>query len=104
MGMGSIGSVMSMIPGMGTNAMGAQQEQLSQARIKRFMNILDSMTQAELDGDDSLFTGVAGATRLLRVARGSGSPIMAVHDMLRTFIPFKKLFSQIQDMVRCGGY
>ena len=41
---------MSMIPGVGSNLLPQGNEKESVNRIKKFLNILDSMTSAELDG------------------------------------------------------
>lgn len=47
--MGSLSSVVSMIPGMNSNMMTKDQEKFAMARIKKFLCILDSMTEFELD-------------------------------------------------------
>ena len=45
---------MSMIPGMGTSILNKGNEKESIRRIKRFLNIMDSMTDEELDGEGKL--------------------------------------------------
>ena len=47
--MGPMSSVMSMIPGFGNDVMPKGQEKQSQAKIKRMMCLMDSMTDEELD-------------------------------------------------------
>lgn len=96
--MGPLGKIMSMIPGLGTGGMSQEQEQMSKQRIKRFMYVMDSMTQQELDGDDKYFTESHGGSRIYRIARGSGSPIQAVHELIATFVPFRKLFANMKDI------
>lgn len=96
--MGPIGKLMSMIPGLGTAGMGPEQEQMSKSKIKRYLYIMDSMNQQELDGDDSEFLSESGGSRIYRIAKGSGSPVVAVHELLATFLPFKKLFANMSDM------
>jgi len=49
--MGSISSFMSMIPGMGTGILDKNNEKESIKRIKKFLCIMDSMTQTELDSN-----------------------------------------------------
>jgi len=101
--MGPIGKIMSMIPGLGTAGMGQQQEQLSKQRIKRFMTIMDSMTQQELDGDDKLFTQTkSGPSRVHRIARGCGCSVRHVNELLHTFVPFRKLFANMKNMGGLG--
>lgn len=53
-------------------------------RIKRFMCIMDSMTDKELDSPDpKLFSfDPAPNSRVIRVAKGSGSRIQHVADLL----------------------
>lgn len=43
-----------MIPGMGTSILNKGNEKESIRRIKRFLNIMDSMTNSELDGEGQL--------------------------------------------------
>jgi len=100
--MGPIGKLMSMIPGLGTAGMGAQQEQMSKQRIKRFMTIMDSMTQTELDGDDTAFSDAKGPSRMQRIAVGAGAPVRAVHEMIATFVPFRKLFANMKGLPSMG--
>ena len=52
--MGSLSSVVSMIPGMNSNMMTKDQEKFAMARIKKFLCILDSMTESELDSGKTL--------------------------------------------------
>ena len=60
------------------------QEKQSQARMKRFMTIMDSMTDKELDSPDpKLFSyDPVPNTRVMRVARGSGSRVEQVLELL----------------------
>jgi signal recognition particle subunit SRP54 len=63
-----------MIPGAGTSLLNKNNEKESINRIKKFLNIMDSMTQQELDGPISLFT----PSRIVRLAKGSGVTIQEV--------------------------
>lgn len=104
--MGSIGKIMSMIPGLGTAGMGPEQEVMSKQRIQRFMCIMDSMAATELDNDDKIFTDKGGQTRLMRISRGSGTQPRIVHEMIATFVPFRKLFANMKgmgNMAKGGG-
>lgn len=96
--MGPIGKIMSMIPGLGGQGLGPKQEQMSQARIKSFMTIMDSMTPQELDSDDKLFTGEENFPRVRRIALGSGNSIQSVYELITTFVPFRKLFANMKNM------
>lgn len=85
--LGPINKVMEMIPGF-QNVMDQLPEGAdASARFKRFLYIMDSMNNAELDGlvsfDDS---------RVARVARGSGSSEMDVRLLLKCHKQFEKVF------------
>eukprot|EP00300_Choanocystis_sp_HF-7_P001604 c11291_g1_i2.p1 GENE.c11291_g1_i2~~c11291_g1_i2.p1 ORF type:complete len:482 (+),score=142.70 c11291_g1_i2:45-1490(+) len=75
--LGSISQLMSMIPGMGSNLIPKGKEQESQERIRKFTCILDSCTAAELDGEAKWIP-----SRIARVARGSGTSIKMVSELL----------------------
>uniref|UniRef100_A0A7S3Z5Y5 Signal recognition particle 54 kDa protein n=1 Tax=Lotharella globosa TaxID=91324 RepID=A0A7S3Z5Y5_9EUKA len=99
MGMGSLGKIMGMIPGL-KNLMGDGREEQSQARMKRFMTILDSMTNKELDGDNSVFN--KEPSRIIRVARGAGVTERAVVEVMETFKPFKKIAAKLKTLGKNG--
>ena len=86
--LGPLGKVMSMIPGM-SNLIGPGKEKESVARIKRFLTIMDSFTQEELDSTMSIFEKTPN--RLVRIARGAGVQLRHVHEVLETYKPFKKV-------------
>ena len=68
--MGPVGQVMSMIPGFNSDFLGKGAEKEGQLKIQRFMTIMDSMTQAELDATDVKM--LLEPSRLTRLTRGSG--------------------------------
>lgn len=75
--MGPLSQVMSMIPGFSQEMMPKGKEREGQAKIKKFMCIMDSMTADELDHPnlakiDNL------PSRVARIARGSGRSIAEV--------------------------
>ena len=98
--MGPLGQVMSMIPGLGNIMAGQGKEEESVNRIKKFMTMMDSMTPQELDSDAKLFN--TQPTRIVRVARGSGSSVRDVHILLETFKPFQKLASRMKGFGKGG--
>lgn len=49
-------------------------------KLKRMMYIMDSMTEKELDSDGKMF--VAQPERMTRIARGSGTSVREVEDVL----------------------
>jgi len=95
MKMGPLGKVMSMIPGM-SQMMTKGAEHESQARFKKFMTIMDSMTDEELDTENvnKLFTD----TRVYRIAQGSGSHPHHVWELLEEFKRFQKMVSKMKHL------
>ena len=77
-----------MIPGLPQDLLSGGDEE-SGIRMKRMIYITDSMTAAELDSDGSLFikTSKDGKPvrltgRVLRVAKGSGTSVREVEELL----------------------
>ncbi|MHB8351303.1 MAG: signal recognition particle receptor subunit alpha [Thermoplasmata archaeon] len=76
--MGPVSKLLSFIPGMAAAKMPEGQLEETQARLKRFRAILDSMNSEELD-DGHLLKG----DRIQRVARGSGQRPQEVRALLK---------------------
>lgn len=88
MNMGPISKIASMIPGLPQEMLQGSDEEGS-LRLKRMIYITDSMTAAELDSDGGLFleTGKDGKPtaltwRVTRVAKGSGTSVREVEELL----------------------
>jgi len=88
MNMGPISKIASMIPGLPQDLLSGSDEEGSM-RMKRMIFITDSMTAAELDSDGSPFLELgkdgkpADITwRVTRVARGSGTSVREVEELL----------------------
>lgn len=79
MKMGPLSKVASMIPGMSQFAdqLGGDD---SNNRLKSMIFVMDSMTEKELDSDGQMFT--KEPTRVVRVARGSGTSVREVEEVL----------------------
>ena len=85
---GPISKIASMIPGLPQDLLQGSDEE-GALRLKRMIYITDSMSSAELDSDGSLFMEFAkdgkpiGLTwRVSRVARGSGTTVREVEELL----------------------
>lgn len=91
--MGSIGNVVSMIPGFNANMIPKGQEKASTDRIKKFLCIMDSMTKEELDCVKPM-----NEKRVLRVARGSGMPPGEVVYLLGEHKRFSKMVEKMGKM------
>lgn len=88
MNMGPISKIASMIPGLPQDMLQGSDEEGSR-RMKRMIYITDSMTAMELDSDGSPFMEMGkdgkptGLTwRVTRVARGSGTNVREVEELL----------------------
>lgn len=79
MKMGPLGKIAQMIPGMGAIADQMGEEDTSK-KLKSMIYIMDSMNEKELDSDGSIFT--EQPTRVVRVARGSGTAVRDVEEVL----------------------
>jgi signal recognition particle subunit SRP54 len=92
--MGSLDKVMSMIPGMNHNMLPAGYEKQGVQRIKRFMTIMDSMTDDELDcKKDAILE--KSLSRIVRVAKGSGNHPLAVAELLEEHKRFEKMLGKM---------
>jgi len=88
MSMGPISKIASMIPGLPQEMLAGSDEEGS-LRMKRMIYITDSMSAVELDSDGSCFwvNGKDGkpediSWRVTRVARGSGTSVREVEEVL----------------------
>lgn len=91
--LGPLNKVMGMIPGMSemmrnTNGVDGSQ------RIKRFQNIMDSMTVEEMENPKINFT----ASRKERIARGSGRHPREVDELLMEYKRFSKVVGKVGKM------
>jgi len=92
--LGSLQTVMSMIPGMNTSMLPPGYEQSGVKRIQRFMVIMDSMTDDELDCKKNCEIK-KDLSRVVRVARGSGVHPMAVAELLQEHERFEKMVGKM---------
>ncbi|EPY51308.1 signal recognition particle subunit Srp54 [Schizosaccharomyces cryophilus OY26] len=79
MKLGPLSKMASMIPGM-SNMMQGMNDEEGAIRMKRMLYIVDSMTEQELDSDGSAF--IEQPSRVLRVAKGSGTSVLEVEETI----------------------
>lgn len=91
--MGSISNLMSLIPGMNSGLIEKGKEKEGVARIKRFLTMMDSMTDQELDGQKPLID-----SRIVRIARGSGTSVREVNILIEEYKKFAKMVSKMGKM------
>ncbi len=84
--MGPLSKMAGMIPGLGQmlgggpGGGGGLDDEEGSMKLKRMIYMCDSMTDAELDSDASCFA--KQPSRVTRVARGSGTSVREVEDLL----------------------
>ncbi|MDE3111499.1 MAG: signal recognition particle protein [Chloroflexota bacterium] len=95
--MGSIGDLIKMIPGMGQLAKQMPSGPEAEKELKKVEAIISSMTRGER-ADPSTING----SRRKRIARGSGTTVADVNQLLRQFEEMKKLMKQLGGMAKGG--
>ncbi|KAK3045574.1 hypothetical protein LTS18_013694 [Coniosporium uncinatum] len=93
-----------MIPGL-SGMMGGMDDEAGAMKLKRMIYICDSMTEKELDSDGKMF--VQQPERMMRIARGSGTSVREVEDLLTQHKMMagmaKKMGGGMKNMQRAGA-
>ena len=89
--MGSIQSLMGMLPRIGPfSGLQAAADKVDEKQINRVEAIINSMTQHE-----RLHHEVINGSRRKRIARGSGTTVQEVNNLLRQYAQMRKMFKQM---------
>jgi len=89
--MGSMKSLMGMLPSIGPfSGLQKAAEQVDEKQIDRVEAIINSMTRHERNHHE-----VINGSRRKRIARGSGTTIQEVNNLLRQYAQMKKMFKQM---------
>lgn len=91
--MGSLESIMGMIPGMGKMMKQMKGAQPSEKEINRIEAIIRSMTP----GERANHTIINGSRRL-RIAKGSGTTVPEINQLLKRFTEAQKVVKQLQKL------
>lgn len=91
--MGSMESIMGMIPGMSKMMKQMKGAQPSENEIKRIEAIIRSMTPGER-ANHSIING----SRRLRISKGSGTTVQEVNQLLKRFTEAQKMIKQLQKL------
>jgi signal recognition particle subunit SRP54 len=97
MKMGPLDKVINMIPGM-SNIMPEGSDKEASKKIKKFLCIMDSMTEGELNCKNKI-----DDSRAKRIARGSGSSIREVKMLLDEYKKFSKIVERMGGLVKGKG-
>ncbi len=91
--MGSIDSLLKMIPGVGKAMKQTQGMQLPENELKKIEAIIRSMTPQE-----RLNHKILNGSRRLRIAKGSGTRVQDVNQLLKRFTEAQKMMKKMQKM------
>ncbi len=91
--MGSLDSILGMIPGVGKAMKQMQGGQPSEKELKRIEAIIDSMTPGERANHQ-----IINGSRRMRIAKGSGTTVQEVNQLLKRFTEAQKVMKQLQKM------
>jgi signal recognition particle subunit SRP54 len=91
--MGSLESIMGMIPGMGKMMKQMQGAGPSENELKRIEAIIRSMTPGERANH-----GIINGSRRLRIAKGSGTSVQEINQLLKRFAEAQKMVKQMQKL------
>ncbi|MDD2851753.1 MAG: signal recognition particle protein [Desulfuromonadaceae bacterium] len=89
--LGSMESIMGMIPGMGKMMKQMKGTQPSESEIKRIEAIIRSMTPGERANH-----GIINGSRRLRISKGSGTTVQEVNLLLKRFSEAQKMMKMMQ--------
>lgn len=95
--LGSLESIMGMIPGMGKMMKQMEGMQAPEKEMKRIEAIINSMTPKER-ANHTIING----SRRLRIANGSGTSVQEVNQLLKRFVEAQKMMQQLQKMGPMG--
>ena len=89
--MGSLQSLVGMLPRIGPfSGLQAAADKVDDTQINRVEAIINSMTPHERDHHE-----VINGSRRKRIARGSGTSVQEVNNLLRQYAQMKKMFKQM---------
>lgn len=91
--LGSVESIMGMIPGMGKMMKQMKGAQPSENEIKHIEAIIRSMTPGERANH-----GIINGSRRLRISKGSGTTVQEVNQLLKRFTEAQKMMKMMQKL------
>jgi signal recognition particle subunit SRP54 len=88
--LGSMNSFLSLLPGAGNGLLNKDNEEESIRRIKRYICMMDSMTEQEVDAEVAICP-----SRMRRIARGSGTHVEEVALLLEEYKRLKGMIDKV---------
>lgn len=90
--LGSISQIMKMLPGVDKKMLDSIDEQGSEKKLVRIEAIIQSMTAEEKRNPK-----IIGASRKVRIAKGSGTRVQEVNELLKQFDSMKQMMKQFSN-------
>jgi signal recognition particle subunit SRP54 len=94
--LGPLTSVLAMVPGLNQMAKEVPEAE-AERELTKIEAIISSMTMAE-----RIDPSIIGASRRRRIARGSGTTVQDVNQLLKQFVEMQKLMRQMGTMAKGG--
>jgi len=88
--MGPITQLIGMMPGVDKKMLDAIDASDGEKRMKRIEAIIQSMTEEEREKPQ-----IIGASRKIRIAKGSGTRVQDVNELLKQFDQMKKMMKEL---------
>jgi signal recognition particle subunit SRP54 len=95
--MGPLGDLLKMIPGMGQLSSQLPSGPDAERELRKVEAIISSMTKQER-ADPTILNG----SRRKRIAKGSGTTVSDVNQLLKQFEEMRKLMRRFGDMAKAG--
>lgn len=89
--LGPLGKILQMIPGLSLLPLSDEQLKLSEEKMRKWLAIMDSMTMEELDRPN-----IIDRRRMERIARGSGTTVEDVRELLKYHNLVQRMMRQIR--------
>lgn len=89
--MGTLGSLMEMIPGMGQLKLPKDAIKVQESKLVQWKRAMDSMTKKELEEPDTINT-----KRVERIARGSGVQVNDVRSLIKQYKQSKRMVKMLK--------
>jgi len=89
--MGPLSKIIDLIPGMGQMKLPKDMLKVQESKLKKWRFIMDSMTKEELEDPESI-----SGTRAERIAKGSGTAVKDVRELIKQYRQSKKLMKKFK--------
>lgn len=89
--MGSLSKIMEMIPGFSQIQLPKELLQVQEGKLKKWRHVMDSMTKEELEDPE-----IMSASRIERIASGSGCSSNDIRELLKQYKQGKKLVKMMK--------